>query len=215
MRAVNLLPADLRGAKVRSSSGPPPNKIFQIAGIVAIVLAVLFVAGFVIERSHVHHKKSVLAHDEARIVAVQARVNSIKNAQAQAAARYTVMKSVVSTRMNWDRALTDFARVLPRNVYLSSLQASAPVPAASVPTTSGTTDSTSTTDSSSTTAPVAPTTGSVLTISGIAPSHPGVATVLDQLSLLPWLSNVTLVSTARQSDGTVSFSVTATAGEVH
>ncbi len=38
---------------------------------------------------------------------------------------------------------------------------------------------------------------------------------MDRLALLPWLSNVALVSSARQADGTTTFSINAGVSEVH
>jgi hypothetical protein len=38
---------------------------------------------------------------------------------------------------------------------------------------------------------------------------------MDRLSLLPWLSSVSLVSSTRQPDGTTSFSISAGVSEVH
>ena len=99
--------------------------------------------------------------------------------------------------MNWDKALNDFARILPTNSFLTSIQMTAPVTAAAAvpsvpptpPTTSASTDGTATRlprrrrrrpECRPSRSP------------GRRPSTPGVALVMDRLALLPWLSNVTL-----------------------
>ena len=176
----------------------------QIGGAVTIVLAALLVALFVHERSVVHSKRATLATDEARLVAVQAQVNAIRAAQQQATARLNAVRTVVSSRMNWDRTLTDLARILPTDVVLSNLQATAPVSAAAAGAAS--------VAATDTAAP--PSGTSTLTIVGNAPSYVRVAFVLDRLALLPWLSNVTLQSTSKPGTAPAAFSITAGVAEV-
>jgi Tfp pilus assembly protein PilN len=83
--------------------------------------------------------------------------------------------------------------VLPGQVYLQSLAMQSPAPFA---------------PAASTTAPTAgATTGATagptaFTATGVASSHVRVALVLDRLASLPWLSNVTLVSSTSSASGT-------------
>jgi Tfp pilus assembly protein PilN len=70
----------------------------------------------------------------------------------------------------------DLGRVLPTGVTLTSLSASGPTPTA---------------------APAAPAAASTFTIAGETSSHVRVATVLDRLAVLPWLSDITLQSSTR------------------
>ncbi len=206
MRAVNLLPADARvSTRPFASLGGnlSARRIVQVGGTVTVVLAALFVFLFIQERSTVHHKKSELATDQARLVAVQAQVDAIRSAQAAAEARFNAVKTVIQDRMNWDRTLQDLARILPADVRLNSLQAAAPITAAGA--------SAATIDSAS--PPSA--TPSQLTITGVAPSYVRIAATLDRLALVPWLSSVTLTSAARQADGTTNFGITASVAEVH
>jgi Tfp pilus assembly protein PilN len=209
MRAVNLLPADARASTSplgSFGSGLKARKTLQIGGIVTVVLAALFVGLFLHERSVVHSKRSELATDQARLVAVQAQVNAVRAAQQAAAARFNAVETVVDSRMNWDRTMRDLAHVLPTDVVLSSLQASAPVTAAAAGAASA----------AATDAPAAPaTTLSALTVAGSAPSYVRVGVVLDRLALLPWLSNVTLQSTAKTPGAPATFSLTAGVSEVH
>lgn len=210
MRAVNLLPADARVSTSKFSTfggGLQARKTLQIGGAVAIVLAGLLVALFVYERSVVHDKRSQLATDTARLVAVQAQVNAVKAAQQSANARLGAVTTVVDSRMNWDRTLNDLARVLPRDVVLNSLQASAPVTAAAAGAATAT---------ATDTPPAAPTPGtSALSIAGSAPSYVRVGAMLDRLALLPWLSGVTLTATSKPANAPATFAVTANVSEVH
>ena len=203
MQAVNLLPADSRVSKkgfTSVGSGLPAKKTLRIGGGVAAAFALLLAGLYVHERSVVSSKTSTLSSDQTRLAAVQAQVDAIRAALTDSKSRDAAVVSVVNTRMNWDRTLSSLARVLPVDVVLNNLQAAAPVAAASAAV-------------SSTTA--VPAAAAVLTITGVAPSHVRVSTVMDRLALLPWLSNVALVSSARQVDGTTTFTVNADVSEVH
>jgi Tfp pilus assembly protein PilN len=79
--------------------------------------------------------------------------------------------------------------VLPKQVYLQSLSAQSPTPLASGAVTPA-----------PTTAPGTPVpAASGFTATGVASSHVTVAVILDRLASLPWLTNVTLVSSANGS----------------
>jgi Tfp pilus assembly protein PilN len=209
MRAVNLLPADARTAKGGFSSVGtqiPVRRTLQIGGGVALVLTVALVGLFVHERSVVHGEQSSLANDQARLAAMQAQVDAVRSDQQDASSRMSAVNTVVESRMNWDRTMAELAKVLPADSVLQSLQATAPVLAASMSTTAATTPD----------APVAPPTStSSLSIAGSVPSYVRVAAVLDRLALLPWLTNVTLESTSKQTGGTTTFSIIAGVSEVH
>jgi Tfp pilus assembly protein PilN len=217
MQAVNLLPLEARPAGRWSAigTGLTPNRVIPIGGVVAAVIALLIAGLYVHERSVVNGKKNTLADREARLVAVEAQAQPVKDAQAQAVALTSAVDGIVGARMIWDTTLGDLARVLPPGVFLTSLSASAPVPAAAVtapvvatdPSSTSATTTTATTAVAPPVAPVAPTT--TFTIVGTAPSHNVVALVLDRLALLPWLSNTGLVSTTRTTTGSAQFSVSA------
>ena len=208
MQAVNLLPADARASKkgiTSVGSDLPGKKTLQIGGAIAATLALLLAGLYVHERSVLSSKHSTISNDQARLAAVQAQVDAIRTAVNDSKARDAAVESVVNTRMNWDRTMSALARVLPVDVVLNNLQATAPVSAATAAAGVSATSST-------TTAPPVP---AALTITGVAPSHMRVGTVMDRLALLPWLSNVALVSSTRMTDGTTSFSISAGVSEVH
>ncbi len=190
MRAVNLLPVEARPQQQRFSFGSSlqPNRVLQGGGVAIAVIAVLLGVLYVHGRSVVNSKQHTLTTTQAQLASIQARVAKVEAARKQAEARFSVVKSIVSTRMNWDGTLLDLAKVLPSGVYLSSLSVAAATSSVAV-----------------TAAPP-----STFTISGSAPSYVSTASVLDRLGLLPWLTDITLQSSARQSDGTVQFSVQGT-----
>jgi Tfp pilus assembly protein PilN len=213
MQAVNLLPLENRpaGRWTALGTGLAPERVIPIGAAVTAVIALALAGFYVRERSVVHSKQNTLAQQQARLVAVNAQAQVVRDAQAQSGAMTTVVDSIVAGRMIWDSTLGDLARVLPDGVSLTALQAAAPV--ADVPVAPTTTDTTATTTTTTTTtpvapvAPVAPTTN--FTITGNAPSHVRVALILDRLALLPWLSNIALQTTNRLATGSVQFTVVA------
>jgi Tfp pilus assembly protein PilN len=222
MDAVNLLPVDYRERK-RKRTTPADNldarQTLRVGGAVAGVFVVLLGGLFYYEHKQVSDKQKELANTQAQIAAVQPQVDAVKTAQAAISGRLTVARSLAGTRMNWDRALNDFARIVPTNSFLTSIQMTAPVTAAATAATqaAAATAQVTSTDGTAADAPapaVAPTV-STLTLAGTAPSTPGVALVMDRLALLPWLSNVSLTSAVRQDSGSNTFSLTANVAEAH
>jgi Tfp pilus assembly protein PilN len=194
MRAVNLLPLDARAQKQSTLStvnSLSPTRIVRTGGAVAAAFVVLFGLLYVHERSAVHSKQRKLAETTAQVQALQTKVAKIQATQKAAAARLSIVQDVSTTRMNWDTTLMDLARVIPSGVFLTNLAAAA-----------------ATTASVSTAAPA-----STFTVAGSAPSYKATASVLDRLTLLPWLTGVTLQTSARQDDGTVTFAAQGTVAQ--
>jgi Tfp pilus assembly protein PilN len=222
MDAVNLLPLDYRERK-RKRSAPAANldgrQTIRIGGAVVGLFVVLLGGLFYYEHKQVSDKQKELANTQAQIAAVQSQVDAIKTAQAAISGRLSVARSLAGTRMNWDRALNDFARVIPPNSFLTSIQMTAPVTAAATAAAQAAAATAATTSSDGTTAeaatPAATPTVSTLTLAGTAANTPGVALVMDKLALLPWLSNITLSSAARTDTGSNTFSLTANVAEAH
>jgi Tfp pilus assembly protein PilN len=224
MDAVNLLPLEhkLRAKKRATPAGNlDSRKTLRTGGLAAVALVLLLGALYGYERSVVNSKKSALAKDQNALAQIKPQADAIKAAQAASAARLAVISNVTSSRMNWDKALNDFARIVPTDSFITSLSFDAPVQTASLvgpaPTTTSSTTTDTTTDPSATT-PAAPLTSgsSTLTVAGTAPGTVGVARVLDRFALIPWLSGVTLASASRSGDsGGDSFNITATVSQEH
>lgn len=217
MDAVNLLPLEYRERK-RRRSAPAANldgrRTLRLGGGVALLFAVLLGVLFFHEHQLVNSKKKELANSQAQIAAVQPQVDVIKTAQAAVSGRLAFATSITSTRMNWDRALNDFAKIIPTSSYLSSIQVTAPVTVATAGASAAAATTTPSTDSTAAAAP-APSVFSTMTLTGVAPSTPGVALVMDRLSLLTWLSNVALGSAVRVDNGQNNFNITANVSEAH
>ena len=184
MRAVNLLPEELRpGSRWAAiGRGASARRVLGGSGIAAGVLALAFAGLTVQQRGVVEDRRTALHDVETRLVAAQAQAAAVQAAQAASAARLAALRTVVSQRIAWEDVLRDLSRVLPGSIFLQSLNAASPAPTAAV---AGAAPS----------APGAVPTG--FTVVGSADSQVRVAQVLDRLALLPWLADVTLVSSVR------------------
>jgi len=196
MNAVNLLPGYARPRHPWAAIGKDLSARRALTGGAAVAcVAVLGLgAGYVHERSVVHDKRTALADLQTQVAAADAKAAPLRAAQAAAVARMAAAGTVSSSRVAWEKMLADLSRVLPAQVYLQSISVQSPTPLAAA---------------ASTTA--APTTAAVpgataFSATGVASSHVRVALVLDRLSSLPWLSDVTLQSSTSGSVGSGSLS---------
>ena len=193
MEAVNLLPAYARPGHPWAAIGRDlsARRVVKAGIVAACVVAVGLGAGYYLERSVVNNRQATLADVQAQVAVVDAKAAPLRAAQAAAAARMAAAGSASEKRVAWEALLADVSRVLPKQVYLQSLSAQSPTPlapgaVAAAPTTPpGTTPATAS--------------ASGFSATGVASSHVKVAVVLDRLASLPWLTNVTLVSSANGS----------------
>jgi Tfp pilus assembly protein PilN len=190
MEAINLLPA---GAIRRNHWGAvdagAAKRVLVTAAAAAGVVIVASGAAFVQAHNTVSDRQSTLDGLQQQVAVAQAKATSVQAARANVAARRSAVTTVTSQRITWEQVLRDLARVLPANVWLQSLQAQSPTPTISASTTS-----------TATTAP----TGSAPTafvVTGFTSSQKAVARVMDRLSVLPWLSEVSLQQSTRSDTG--------------
>jgi len=191
MEAVNLLPAYARPGHPWAAVGKDlsARRVLKAGSVAACVVAVGLGAGYYLERSVANNRQATLADVQTQVAVADAKAAPLRSAQAAAAARMAAAGSVSERRVAWEALLADVSRVLPKQVYLQSLSAQSPTPlasgaAAAAPTTAP-----------GTPAPAA----SGFSAAGVASSHVTVAVILDRLASLPWLTNVTLVSSASGS----------------
>jgi Tfp pilus assembly protein PilN len=129
MRAVNLLPADLRGAvKAPASVTPAPEDRGGSSGafvaLGALALCVLGLAGYVLTTNSIKQRESDLAALETRSAAVTAEVARLKpyaDFQSMATARIATVRDLASRRFDWEQSLRDLSRALPEDVSVRQL----------------------------------------------------------------------------------------------
>jgi len=201
MEAVNLLPAYARPGHPWAAVGKDlsARRVIKSGSVAACVVAVGVGLAYYQERSVANDRRATLADVQAQVAVVDAKAAPLRAAQAAAAARLKTAGTVSERRVAWEGLLADVSRVLPKQVYLQGLSLQSPTalaPGASIPaptTPAGT--------------PTPATSGVAgFSATGVASSHVKVAVVLDRLASLPWLTNVTLLSTASGSASSTTLS---------
>jgi len=171
MRAVNLLPRD----EVKRSFEAKRGVIFGAAFGAALATAAL-VSMTISAGGAVGERQAELDGLRAEIAAIPAPVVKDANTNdvlaAEKSARVGAMSAALTSRVAWDRVLRQVSLVLPEDVWLTSLSATAPSPATAA----------------------GAATASGFTLIGSTYSQNGVARFLSRLSVIPDLENVRLQS---------------------
>ena len=203
MRAVNLLPRDV--VSIGPVGLPKAVPIVGACAVPAVALGLVIVG--------VRGAHSVVAEKTRELAALQVQVQKAAKAHAKAtpvrpvvdtaaliqarSARLTALEAALAKEIPWDDTMREIARVVPSDVWFTSMSLVSPSPAnPSAPTpTSSTPGATPTT----------------MTLQGEALGEEGVAALLTRLQLVPSLSNVALGTTAQSSVGAktvVQFTIT-------
>ncbi len=172
MRAVNLLPRELD----RDRKGLQLPVVVGCAG--AVLAAAVLAGGYLSASSSVGSKNAKLAEVEAQIAAVprpEAQPATVTGLPAERQARVAALATALAQRVAWDRVLREVSLVLPDDVWLQSLNATAPTPGGA------------------TTAP-GTSVPNGFSIHGFTYSQTGVARLLSRLTVIPDLTSVTLQS---------------------
>jgi len=135
MKAINLLPTDLRGSA--KSGSPKANKAaaptdepggigaFVVLGALAVCVAAL--AMYVLTSNTVKDRTAQLDAATAQADATTQRANQLKpyaDFQQMAETRIQTVKDLAASRFDWEQALRDISRAIPADVTLSSLNGS-------------------------------------------------------------------------------------------
>jgi Tfp pilus assembly protein PilN len=128
VRAVNLLPPDLRGASKATServAGPEASGgagPFVVLGVLAACVA--GVAGYVLTTNTVTQRQAELTDVTARRQALAGQAATLKpyaDFDAKASARVQTVKDLAGSRFDWVQVLDDLSRAVPADVTLKSL----------------------------------------------------------------------------------------------
>jgi Tfp pilus assembly protein PilN len=130
MRAVNLLPPDLRsGPKGRApavASGVENSGgtgAFIVLGVLAFCVFAL--AAYVLAGNTIKDRKAELAVASAKAEAVTKRSEALKpyaDFESVVKARVQTVKDLAASRFDWEQALRDLSRAVPAQVTLASLK---------------------------------------------------------------------------------------------
>jgi len=174
MRAVNLLPRDAPVKSFAANRGVAFGGVGGAALVTAVLATMVLGAG-----GAVSEKQAELDSLHAQIAAVPRPVEQNTGGDAQLAvekgARVGALSLALNGRVAWDRVLRQVSLVLPEDVWLTTLSATAPAAAAAA-------------------AEEGASGGTGFTLVGSTYSQDGVARFLSRLSVVPDLANVRLMS---------------------
>jgi Tfp pilus assembly protein PilN len=131
MKAVNLLPNDLRGSSrpsAEKSVGPDEPGgpgAFVVLGVLAFCLVAL--AGYVLTANSVKERRADLDRVTAEAQAATQRAAQLKpyaDFDALAEARVQTVRDLTASRFDWEQALRDISRAIPASVTLTQLDGS-------------------------------------------------------------------------------------------
>lgn len=124
MRPVNLIPPDQRrGAQAQLRTGPLP---YMVLG--ALTLVLIGIALLVTTDNHISESKAEITQLQREDHAAEAKAKRLA-AYAQfrtlAEQRVATVESLADSRFDWERVMHELSLVLPGNVWLTTLSASA------------------------------------------------------------------------------------------
>jgi Tfp pilus assembly protein PilN len=180
MRAVNLLPRDEQPRSFAAMRGVAFGAAGGIAFVSVALTALMISAGGSIqqrnaERDALNAQLAALPH--APVDQQESDTNAALASERNL--RITALSSALSTRVAWDRVLSQISQVLPEDVWLTSL----------------TSQSAQAIDASASTGAVGPP-GASVTVVGSTYSQRGVARFLARLGVIPALSGVHLLASS-------------------
>jgi Tfp pilus assembly protein PilN len=181
LRPINLLPSRYQPAR---ASGERPGIGYAAIGALAVLL--LMVLLYVVTNNGINDARDKTAKAQAEQQAAAAKVGQLQaygDFASLKVSREAAVKNVAAVRFDYERLMREIALVLPHNTYLTQFTA-----------TSAGASAANTASSGSATA-----TGPSLTVSGCAPSHPGVATAIVRLRKLHNIADVNLQSSTKGS----------------
>jgi Tfp pilus assembly protein PilN len=184
MRAVNLLPSDLRGTAPAAAPTAGPERAEGIGAYVvlgALALCVAMLASYVIATNNVKQKQADLEEVTAQAQAAASQTAKLKpyaDFDAMAKTRVETVKGLAAARFDWEQAFRDLSRSIPSEVKLQSLSGDMGLPGT---TGGGATD---------------PLRGSIsapaISLGGCADSQQGVARMLSRLRAVDGVTRVSL-----------------------
>jgi Tfp pilus assembly protein PilN len=184
MRAFNLLPKE-EARLEKERSNPLPAVLVALAGVLVFAALAAF---YLMAGADVTKKQGQVEDLRAELAPYEAAKNqpSVKDKSAALAterlARTSALGSALTGRLAWDRVLRELALVIPDDVSLDSIQATAPA----------------------TSVVAAPTDGSTVqnfTLTGTTKSQSSVAELLARLAVIPELDSVQLETAEQQAPG--------------
>jgi Tfp pilus assembly protein PilN len=180
MRAFNLLPSEEARHQTESQRPLP----YVLVALAAVLVFAALAAFYLITGADVTKQRSTVEDLRAELAAYQTPDEAPQQDKTAAiaqerAGRTTSLSSALATRLAWDRVLRELALVLPNDVSVDSITATAPAASSAAPPPADGSD------------PVH------FTLNGGTDSQKSVAELLARLSVIPEFSNVALTQASR------------------
>jgi Tfp pilus assembly protein PilN len=129
MKAINLLPPDLRGTPKGATPKAPvtpdePGGIGAFVVLGALAACVVALAAYVLTTNTVKDREAQLEAATAQAEATRQRVNQLKpyaDFQAMAETRIQTVKDLAASRFDWEQGLRDISRAIPADVTLTKI----------------------------------------------------------------------------------------------
>jgi len=196
MRAFNLLPKEEVHAAKEGKPSPLPYVIVALAGVLAFAALAAFYlsssAGVTKKTGELDDLRGELASLQVPEKQPEQPAANGSDIAGERAARTAALSTALADRLAWDRILRELALVLPSDVTLATLDATAPSPGSA----------------GASTAPAVTT----FRVTGVSTSQAGVARLLSRLQVVPELRAVQLEFATVSDDPSkpgVNFAITA------
>jgi Tfp pilus assembly protein PilN len=134
MKAINLLPPDLRGTPKSVSSkaktaavNDEPGGIGAFVVLGALTVCVIALAAYVLTNNAIKDRQAQLDAATSQAQSITQRVAQLKpyaDFKAMAETRIQTVKDLASSRFDWEQALRDISRAIPADVTLKTLNGS-------------------------------------------------------------------------------------------
>jgi Tfp pilus assembly protein PilN len=129
MKAINLLPPDLRGtpktAAPKAAAAPEePAGIGAFVLLGALAACVVALAAYVLTTNTVKDRQAQLEAVTAQAEATRQRANQLKpyaDFKAMAETRIQTVRDLAASRFDWEQALRDISRAVPAEVTLAEI----------------------------------------------------------------------------------------------
>lgn len=199
MRPVNLLPDNLRPRERSARSGTA----YVTLGILAALLVGMVT--YVVLENQVTSRKAATERLYTETQEAEARAGELApfgDFRDLKETRVTSVTALAAVRFDWERASRELARLLPKDVWLSELQATATgeAPSGSSSSSSSASSSSSSSSSSSGAAGAAANQGPSLRLIGCAPSQQAVAETMVRLRRLNQAQDVNLIASEQPKE---------------
>jgi len=124
MRPVNLLPPELRtGARAPTRTGPLPYIVLGALAAILVGVALLVLTGNQI--SEREDQVAQLKQEDAAATQEAKRLAAYTQFQALHEQRLATISSLADSRFDWERVMRELSLVLPHDVWLTEMSASA------------------------------------------------------------------------------------------